>query len=77
MGKAELRLEIDELLLQQARSADVHIALVLERALKEALGPEAADARARKWAEDNATALKAYEERIEREGCFGEEWRNW
>ena len=39
--------------------------------------PEAALQRARRWAEENADAIKAYNERVEREGCFGDAWRNW
>ncbi len=77
MGKAELKIEIDALLLQQARGSQVPIALLIERALKAALGDQSAEARARKWAQDNAQALEAYAARIERDGCFGEEWRDW
>ncbi len=74
MGKAELRVENDELVLQQAQGGQVQISILVEQALKSALGPEAAEARGREWAEQNADALKAYEARIEREGCFGDEW---
>lgn len=93
MGKAELRIEIDEALLAEARNAGVPVEAVVEAALRCAVGTNSpgivaadarqkadlagAEARARKWAEDNAEAIKAYGERIEREGCFGEEWRQW
>jgi antitoxin CcdA len=93
MGKAELKIEIDEALLARAREAGVDIEPLVEDALRaalpaavtgiaaaaarQALDPVGAEARAKQWAERNADAIKAYGERIEREGCFGEEWRNW
>lgn len=77
MGKAELKIEIDEILLEQARAAHLPVGAVVERALQKALGEPAAEERARKWAEENADAIKAYAERVEREGCFGEDWRAW
>ncbi len=96
MGKAELRIEIDEGLLEKAKAAGVPVEQVVEDALKAAVSessirpgflaasaarqkadPAAAEARAKKWAEENADAIKAYNERVERESCFGDEWRNW
>ena len=50
---------------------------IVAGAARQKADPVGAEARARKWAEENAEAIKAYAERIEREGCFGEEWRNW
>jgi len=77
MPDAELKLQIDAHLLEQARAANLSLAVLLETALKAALGPEAAEERARRWAEENADAIKAYNERIKREGCFGEDLRTW
>lgn len=77
MGKAELRVEIDEHLLEQARAAELHINLLLERALKAALGPAAAGERARRWAEDNADAIASHNRFVEENGEFGKEWRSW
>jgi antitoxin CcdA len=91
MGKAELRLEIDAALLAQARAAGLAIAPVVEQALRDALPPagiaaanarqnadlEGAEARARKWAEDNAEAIEAYNERIRTRGVFGADLRRW
>ncbi len=77
MGKAELRLEIDAVLLKQARAADVQMTIVVERALRAALGDDAAEERARRWAEENAAAIDAHNRFIEDFGTFGEEWRAW
>ncbi len=92
MGKAELRIEIDAAVLARAKAAGVQLETVVEAALRAAAvahptiaagsarqkaDPAGAEARGRKWAEENAQAIKAYAERIEREGCFGEEWRSW
>ena len=77
MGKTELKLEIDSALLEQARAADIHMTIVLERALKAELGEAAAAERARRWAADSAEAIAAHNRFIEQYGAFGEDWRNW
>jgi antitoxin CcdA len=41
------------------------------------LHPEEAEAKARRWAEENAEAIKAHRERIEKYGVFGEDLRTW
>ncbi|HEX3920203.1 MAG TPA: type II toxin-antitoxin system CcdA family antitoxin [Caulobacteraceae bacterium] len=77
MGKTELRIEIDTLLLDQARTAELQVAIVVERALKAALGPAAAEERAKRWAAENAPAIEAHNRHVEEFGTFGEEWRSW
>ena len=77
MGKAELRIEIDELLLEQAQAAHIPVEVLVERALKTALGEAAAEERARRWAEENAEAIKDHERRIAERGVFGEDLRTW
>jgi antitoxin CcdA len=77
MGKAELRIEIDALLLEQARAAEIQFSILMERALKEALGPSAADERAKRWAQDNAPSIDAHNRYVEEHGAFGAEWRSW
>jgi antitoxin CcdA len=93
MGKAELRIEIDEALLARARAAGVEIQALIETALRAAL-PEAgtgiaaararqkgdsaaADARAEQWARDDAQAIDDYNARIERRGVWGADLRRW
>jgi antitoxin CcdA len=77
MGKVELRLEIDEALADQARAEEIQLSLFLERALRQALGPKAAEERAKLWAAENADAIAAHNRYIEEYGVFGEEWRRW
>jgi antitoxin CcdA len=77
MGKAERIVEVDADLLKQAEDAHLSISDVLEQALAARLRPAGVEERARAWAAENAEAIKAYGERIEREGVFGEDWRTW
>ncbi|WP_304170971.1 type II toxin-antitoxin system CcdA family antitoxin [Phenylobacterium aquaticum] len=83
MGKTELKIDAD--LLAQAEAAGVLTERVVERALREALlaasGPAAtaaaADARAAKWAEENAEAIADYNRRIRERGVFSTGLRTW
>jgi len=78
MGKGELR--IDPELLDQAKAAGVRTTEVAEEALRAALRKAdtvAADARAAKWAEENAEAIKDYNRRIRERGLISDEFRKW
>ena len=91
MGKAELKIEVDEALLAHARERGLDIAGVVEDALRQALPPRGVaedgapdfaveqalsdEEKARRWAEENAEAIKANRERIEEFGIFGEDLR--
>lgn len=85
MGKAELKIEIDPAMVVEAERlgvdlpraglAGVEQALARRRNALKSDTERAADARA--WAEENAEALKAYNERIARDGIFGEDFRTW
>ena len=79
MGKPEFGIDVDPELLRKAQAAGVDVVAATEAALREALARSASDreARGRQWAADNADALRAYGDRIEQEGCFGEAWRDW
>jgi antitoxin CcdA len=77
MGKTELKLEIDSLLLEQAQAADIQMTIILERELKKALGEKAALERAQRWAEESAPSIEAHNRFVEENGAFGEEWRSW
>ena len=77
MGKAELKIEIDADLLAQAQSAGLsldHITAAVTRQLKKARDD---DEKAKQWAEENAEAIKAHRERIDKYGVFGEDLRTW
>lgn len=77
MGRTELKIELDTDLLKQARDAGVDVTAVTEAALRRVLPAADATERARQWAEENAGAIQAHEERIERIGVFGEDLRTW
>ena len=67
MGKTELKLEIDAMLAEQARVAEIQMTLLLERALKAALGEAAAaQERARRWAGESAASIDAHNRFVER-----------
>ena len=85
MGKTELRVDIDQALLDEARSLDVDIASITEASLRRALAAKrasslTADAKqseADAWARENAATLDGYRRRVERDGVFGEDFRTW
>lgn len=58
-------------LLAAAREAGVNLSATLERALIE----EVAEARRRKWREDNREAIAAYNEHVEKHGSFSDDVR--
>ena len=81
MAEPELKkIEIEPELLEQAARLGIDVSGVDERSLRlylQKVDPAGAEARARRWAEENAEALEAYRERIARDGVFGAEWRSW
>jgi antitoxin CcdA len=71
---------IDPELLENAARIGLSVEGLSERDLRlrlQKVDPAGAEARARRWAEENPEALRARGKRIEREGCFGEAWRRW
>jgi antitoxin CcdA len=82
MGKPELKadLKVDADLLAQAQAAGVRATAVAEEALRTALrkaDTAGADARAAKWADENAEAIKDYNRRIAQRGLFSSGLRTW
>lgn len=80
MGKVELDIGIDPELLAQAKRLGISIAGMSETQLRlhlQKVDPAGAEERARRWSEENAEALKAYRERIEQRGVFGDDLRTW
>jgi antitoxin CcdA len=77
MGKVELKLEFDADLLEQARAAQLELSLMLERVVKQALGGDAAEERARRWAIENAEAINSHNRFVNEHGEFGANWRAW
>lgn len=80
MGKVELNIGIEPELVEQAKRLGISTAGMSEVQLRlhlQKVDPAGAEARARRWAEENAEAIRAYNERIKRDGVFGEDWRTW
>lgn len=66
MAKAAVNLSVSEVLLREARALKLNLSQFLEDGLVEHLKKM----RAQKWAEENAEAIKANNERVEREGLW-------
>lgn len=80
MDSAEPASTIDPELLEQAARLGLDIGGMGERDLRlhlQKVDPAGAEARARRWAEENAEAIEDYNERIRRRGCFGDQFRRW
>ena len=70
--KKAANLSVDEHLLAQARRLKLNLSQVLEAGLAEAIRGEA---RAQ-WLRRNRAALEAYNEHIEKHGCFSDGLRS-
>jgi antitoxin CcdA len=71
---------IDPELLAQAERLGISVVGMSETQLRlhlQKVDPAGAEERARRWAEENAEAIKAYNERINRRGVFGADLRRW
>lgn len=82
MGKAELRIEIDQALLDEARALNIDVEALTVESLRSLLDqrradPASAPDKARHWATENAEAITLHRDRIDRHGVFGEDVRTW
>ncbi len=81
MGYPELKkIEIEPELLEQAARLGIDVTGVDERTLRlylQKVDPAGAEARAKRWAEENAEAIRLHNERIQKRGVFGEDLRSW
>ena len=74
------KINIEPELLEQAARLGIDVTDVDERTLRlylQKVDPAGAEARAKRWAEENAEAIRLHNERIERFGVFGEDLRRW
>ena len=69
--KKPTNLSVNSDLLKQSRALNINLSATLEQALKTRLG----EAKAADWASRNQNAIKSYNEFVEANGCFGEEYR--
>ncbi|MBW8304359.1 MAG: type II toxin-antitoxin system CcdA family antitoxin [Brevundimonas sp.] len=80
MGKVEMNIGIEPELVEQAERLGVSIAGMSEVQLRlhlQKVDPAGAEARAKRWAEENAEAIKIHNDFVARHGVFGAEWRRW
>ena len=81
MAKPELKkIEIEPELLEQVARLGIDVTGVDERSLRlylQKVDPAGAEARAKRWTEENAEAIRLHNERIDRYGVFGEDLRHW
>lgn len=69
--KKPTNLSVNSDLLAKTRALKINLSATLEQALESQL----AKAEAAKWAEENKAAIRAYNEFVDENGCFGDEFR--
>lgn len=69
--KARVNLTVDGELLDEARRADINLSETLEDALADRLR----EARWTGWREENAEAIRSYNEHVAKHGVFGARFR--
>lgn len=80
MGEVDLDMGIDPELLAQAKRLGISVAGVGETQLRlhlQKVDPAGAEARARRWSEANAEAIREHNERISRRGLIADHFRKW
>lgn len=80
MGKVELNIGIDPELIEQAARLGISIAGMDERTLRlhlQKVDPAGAEERARRWAEENAEAIKEHNRFVEEYGLLSDHFRTW
>ena len=69
--KKPTNLSLNSDLLAKTRALNINLSATLEQALQQKLVIE----ETRKWAEENKQAIAAYNNFVEENGCFGDEFR--
>ena len=69
--KKATNLSINSDLLKKARALNINLSATLEQALKDKLKT----IEAKKWVEENKNAIKSYNDFVDKNGCFGDEFR--
>ncbi len=67
--KRPVNLSIDAALIADAKSSGVNLSAMLEKALR-------VEVRER-WQRDNAKAIAAFNEHVEKDGMWSDGWREW
>ena len=69
--KKATTLSINSDLLKKAISLNINLSATLEQALKDKLKT----IEAKKWVKENKNAIKSYNDFLDKNGCFGDEFR--
>jgi antitoxin CcdA len=80
MGKVDLNIGIDPELLAQAERLGIDVGGMDERTLRlhlQKVDPAGAEARARRWAEENAEAIRVHNEFVRKHGLLSDHFRPW
>ncbi len=80
MGKPELNIGIDPELLAQAERLGLSVSGMSETALRlrlQKVDPKGAEERARRWAEENAEAIKEHNAFVAEHGLLSDHLRTW
>jgi antitoxin CcdA len=72
-AKKAVNLSIDAELAAEAKAAGTNMSALLEKALS----GELREHRWQKWREENRAALGAYDDHIEKDGLWADEFRTW
>ena len=80
MGKVDLNIGIDPELLAQAERLGIDVDGMDERTLRlhlQRVDPAGAEERARRWAEENAEAIRVHNEFVRKHGLLSDHFRPW
>ena len=69
--KKATNLSLNSDLLKKTRALNINLSATLEQALKDKLK----SIEAQKWVKDNKNAIKAYNDFVEENGCFADEYK--
>ncbi len=69
--KKATNLSLNSDLLKRTRALNINLSATLEQALKDKLK----SIEAKKWVKENKNAIKAYNNFVEENGCFSDEYR--
>ncbi|GAB3375541.1 type II toxin-antitoxin system CcdA family antitoxin [Spongiibacter taiwanensis] len=69
--KKPTNLSLNSDLLKKCKALNINLSATLEQALAEKLAKSSAE----NWADENKNAIRAYNQFVEKNGCFGDEFR--
>jgi len=80
MGKVELDIGLDPELLEQAQRLGIEVVGMSETALRlhlQKVDPAGAEARSRRWAQENAEAIEEHNAFVDQYGLLSDHLRTW